>query len=81
VNDPSPGSKIAAPEAGAFFAKKNCEIVVRPTPQAIRAFNEGMERKLTSSTLPADGLLRRYGMSMRPMGGDRSAMGSGPRYL
>ena len=33
-------------EAGAFFAKKNCEVVIKPTPQAIRAFNEAPGKKI-----------------------------------
>ena len=27
-------------EAEAYFAKKNCQVVIQPTPQAIRAFNQ-----------------------------------------
>jgi hypothetical protein len=27
-------------QAGDFQAKKNCQVVIQPTPQAIRAFNE-----------------------------------------
>jgi hypothetical protein len=33
-------------EADAFFAKKNCEVVIKPTPQAIRAFNEAPGKKI-----------------------------------
>ena len=34
------GNVRLSPEAGAYFAKKNCEVVIKPTPQAILAFNE-----------------------------------------
>ena len=47
MNDPSLCSKIAAPE-GPSSLRKNCEVVIKPTPQGIRAFSEGMERKLAS---------------------------------
>jgi hypothetical protein len=32
--------------AGAFFAKKGCEVVIEPTPQAILAFNEAPGKKI-----------------------------------
>jgi hypothetical protein len=35
-----------SPEAGAFFAKKNCDVVIEPTPQAIRLFNEASGQKI-----------------------------------
>ena len=34
------GNVRLSPEAEAFFAKKNCQLVIQPTPQAILAFNE-----------------------------------------
>jgi hypothetical protein len=40
------GNVWLSPEAGAFFAKKECEIVIEPTPQAIRAFNEAHGKKI-----------------------------------
>ena len=40
------GNVRLSPEAGAFFAKKNCEVVIKPTPQAIRAFNEAHGKKI-----------------------------------
>ena len=40
------GNVRLSPEAGAFFAKKNCEVVIKPTPQAIRAFNEAPGKKI-----------------------------------
>jgi hypothetical protein len=35
-----------SPEAGAFFAKKKCEVVIKPTPQAILAFNDAHVNKI-----------------------------------
>ena len=35
-----------SPEAEAFFAKKKCEVVIKSTPQAIRAFNEAPGKKI-----------------------------------
>src|ERR1700758_2197595 len=40
------GNVHHSPEAEAFFAKKDCEVVTRPTPQAIRAFNETHGKKI-----------------------------------
>jgi hypothetical protein len=40
------GNVQLSPEADAFFAKKNCEVVIKPTPQAIRAFNEAPGKKI-----------------------------------
>ena len=40
------GNVRLSPEAGAFFAKKDCEVVIEPTPQAIRAFNEAHGKKI-----------------------------------
>ncbi len=40
------GNVRLSPEAGAFFAKKNCEVVIKPTPIAIRAFNEARGKKI-----------------------------------
>jgi hypothetical protein len=40
------GNVRLSPEAGAFFAKKDCEVVIEPTPRAIRAFNEAHGRKI-----------------------------------
>ncbi len=34
------GNVRLSPEAEAYLAKKDCKVVARPTPQAIRAFNE-----------------------------------------
>lgn len=32
-------------EAEAFFKKKNCNVVRKPTPKAIKAFNESKDKK------------------------------------
>lgn len=39
------GNVRLSPEAEAFF-KKNCQLVIQPTPQAIRAFNEAHGKKI-----------------------------------
>jgi hypothetical protein len=48
------GNVRLSPEADAFFAEKKCKVVIKPTPDAIRAFNEALARKSASSTSPAD---------------------------
>ena len=40
------GNVRLSPEAEAYFAKKQCEVVIEPTPQAIRAFNEAQGKKI-----------------------------------
>jgi hypothetical protein len=40
------GNVRLSPEADAFFVKKNCEVVIQPTSQAIRAFNEAHGKKI-----------------------------------
>lgn len=40
------GNVRLSPEAEAFFAKKNCQLLIQPTPQAIRAFNEAHGKKI-----------------------------------
>jgi hypothetical protein len=40
------GNVRLSPEADAYFAKKNCEVVIKPTPQAILAFNEAHGKKI-----------------------------------
>jgi len=39
------GNLHLSPEAEAFFAKKGCQVVLRPTPEAIRVFNKSHGRK------------------------------------
>ena len=34
-----------SPEAAEYFAKKDCAVVAKPTPQAIEAFNRSRARK------------------------------------
>ena len=40
------GNVQLSPEAEAYFAKKKCEVVIQPTPQAIHAFNEAQGKKI-----------------------------------
>ena len=40
------GNVRLSPEAEAYFAKKNCKVVIQPTPQAVRAFNEARGKKI-----------------------------------
>jgi len=40
------GNVQLSPEAQAYFAKKDCQVVIQPTPQAIRAFNEAHGKKI-----------------------------------
>jgi hypothetical protein len=40
------GNVRLSPEAEAYFAKKNCQVVIQPTPQAVRAFNEARGKKI-----------------------------------
>jgi hypothetical protein len=38
------GNVHLSPEAEAYFAKKGCKVLLQPTPEAIRVFNEGKPR-------------------------------------
>ena len=40
------GNVRLSPEAEAYFAKKQCEVMIQPTPQAIHAFNEAQGKKI-----------------------------------
>jgi len=40
------GNVRLSPEAEAFFARKNCDVVIQSTPRAIRAFNEARGQKI-----------------------------------
>lgn len=40
------GNLHLSPEAEAYFAKKGCKVLLRPTPKAIRAFNKSHARKV-----------------------------------
>jgi len=40
------GNVRLSPEADAYFAKKHCGVVIKPTPQAILAFNEAHGKKI-----------------------------------
>ena len=35
-----------SPEADDYLAKKGCEIVIQPTPEALRVFNEASGKKI-----------------------------------
>jgi hypothetical protein len=40
------GNVRLSPEAETYFAKKDCKVVTRPTPQAIPTFNEAHGKKI-----------------------------------
>jgi hypothetical protein len=40
------GNVHLSPEAEAYFAKKGCEVLLQPTPEAIRAFNRSHAKKI-----------------------------------
>ncbi len=40
------GNVRLSPEAKDFFEKKGCRVVLQPTPEAIRSFNESREKKI-----------------------------------
>ena len=40
------GNVRLSPEAEAYFAKKDCKVITRRAPQAIRAFNEAHGKKI-----------------------------------
>ena len=40
------GNVRLSPEAGEYFDKKHCRVLVQPTPEAIRAFNQSREKKI-----------------------------------
>lgn len=40
------GNVRLSPEAGAYFAKHDCEVLLKPTPEAIGAFNRSHARKI-----------------------------------
>ncbi len=39
------GNVTLSPEAGAYFAKKGCKVLLQPTPKALGAFNKSRARK------------------------------------
>jgi hypothetical protein len=39
------GNVHLSPEAGAYFAKKGCKVLLQPTPEAIDAFNRSHAKK------------------------------------
>ncbi len=39
------GNLHLSPEAEAYFSKKGCKVLLRPTPEAIRVFNRSRARK------------------------------------
>ncbi|HMK71025.1 MAG TPA: MTH938/NDUFAF3 family protein [Xanthobacteraceae bacterium] len=40
------GNVRLSPEAEAYFAKKGCEVLLQPTPQAIDVFNKSQAKKI-----------------------------------
>ena len=40
------GNVQLSPEADAYFAKKGCKVLLRPTPKAIRLFNRSTAKKI-----------------------------------
>jgi len=40
------GNVHLSPEAEAYFAKKGCAVLLRPTPEAIRMFNKSKARRV-----------------------------------
>ncbi len=40
------GNVRLSPEAEAYFAKKGCEVLLRPTPEAIQLFNKSHAKKV-----------------------------------
>jgi hypothetical protein len=40
------GNVRLSPEAEAYFAKKNCKVLLQPTPEAIHVFNRSTARKI-----------------------------------
>ena len=40
------GNVRLSPEAEDYFAKKGCEVLLQPTPEAIRSFNRSAKRKI-----------------------------------
>ena len=40
------GNVRLSPEASEYFDKKHCRVLLQPTPEAIRAFNELREKKV-----------------------------------
>src|ERR1039458_2058124 len=40
------GNVRLSPEASAYFDKKRCRVLLQPTPEALRAFNQSREKKI-----------------------------------
>jgi hypothetical protein len=40
------GNVQLSPEAEAYLAKKGCEVLIKPTPQALHVFNEARRKKI-----------------------------------
>ena len=40
------GNVRLSPEASEYFDKKHCRVLLQPTPEAIRAFNQSPEKKI-----------------------------------
>lgn len=44
------GNVQLSPEAGDYFENKGCQVIVQPTPEAIRSFNQSRKKKIGLST-------------------------------
>jgi hypothetical protein len=40
------GNVRLSPEASDYFNNKGCKVLVQPTPEAIRSFNQSQEKKI-----------------------------------
>ncbi len=40
------GNVRLSPEASDYFEKKNCQVILQPTPEAIQSFNQSREKKI-----------------------------------
>jgi hypothetical protein len=40
------GNVQLSPEAGDYFENKGCQVIVQPTPEAIRSFNQSRKKKI-----------------------------------
>jgi hypothetical protein len=40
------GNVRLSPEASAYFEKKGCQVILQPTPEAIRSFNQSGGKKI-----------------------------------
>jgi hypothetical protein len=60
------GNVRLSPEASAYFEKKDCRVMVEPTPEAIRSFNEHGQKRSASCTSRVDLALECNGGNQAP---------------